>query len=46
MSETPLDFESAFAMVIKLFKNSDKIFASLTYDIGNIVKIMTLEQTG
>ena len=33
-------------LIIELLEKTEKIFASLTYDIGNIVKIMTLEQTG
>lgn len=42
-----LDFKiRELELIIELLEKTEKIFASLTYDIGNIVKIMTLEQTG
>ena len=33
-------------LIVELLEKTEKIFASLTFDIGNIIKIMTLEQTG
>ena len=44
---TNLDYKiKELELIIELLEKTEKIFASLTYDIGNIVKIMTLEQTG